>query len=313
VCAAVLLTADTSSAVRRMLPHLPQVVVGSDGVTGDLSAVRYALFPETSRIVAVRLAEALQLCRALEWVHVGHVGVEHPLFRGLLERGARLTTTRGANSHLIAQTAVLHVLAHSRRLEAWKDAQRRRAWEPHDVDDLTGQVLGVLGLGSIGARVADFGLALGMRVVGIRRRPRGDEPWEVWSLDRVDELVAIVDYLVLAAPVTDATRGVLDAERIGRLKPTAYVVNVARGALVDEWALVDALQEGRLGGAALDVFDVEPLPADSPLWSLPNVTVTPHAAGRHPVKQQRALELFAANLRRLERGEPMLNEVEVED
>lgn len=307
---ALLLSVDAVDDVRRIAAHLPLVPVDADGAHGDLSTVRCALWPETSWDVAARLAEALLSCPNLEWAHLGHVGVEHPLFATLLDRGVRLTNTRGANSHLIAQTAILHLLAHSRQLDAWKDAQRRGAWEPHDVEDLTGTVLGVLGLGTIGSQVANLGRALGMRVVGIRRRPRGDEGHEVWTLDRVDELVAIADHLVLALPVDGATRRILDVDRIGRLKPTAYVVNVARGALIDEAALVDALRRGRLAGAALDVFEVEPLPGDSPLWSMPNVTITPHAAGRSPIKRRRAMELFDENLGRFERGEPLLNLVE---
>jgi phosphoglycerate dehydrogenase-like enzyme len=148
-----------------------------------------------------------------------------------------------------------------------------------------------------------------MRAIGVRRTPRGDEPCETWPLGRLDELLALADAVVLALPLADETRHLLDARRLALMKRGAWLVNVGRGALVDEPALVEALRNGRLGGAGLDVFEVEPLPPESPLWSLPNVLVTPHNSGDAPGNLERASEIFLDNLARFVRGEPLRNEV----
>jgi phosphoglycerate dehydrogenase-like enzyme len=149
-----------------------------------------------------------------------------------------------------------------------------------------------------------------MRVIGLRRTPRGDEPCETWPLSRLYDLLPRADAVVLALPLTDATRHILDAPAIAAMKSGALVVNVGRGELVDESALVAALEKGALRGAGLDVFEREPLPPASPLWSLPGVIVTPHASGRTPGNHGRAELLFLENLARFFRGEPLHNEAE---
>ena len=171
-------------------------------------------------------------------------------------------------------------------------------------------MLGVVGLGPIGLEVARLGVALRMRTIGVRRTPRGDEPCETWPMARLDELLAQADALVLAVPLGDDTRHLLDARRLALLKRGAWLVNVGRGALVDEAALVAALQSGHLGGAGLDVFETEPLPPESPLWSMPNVIVTPHNSGDAPGNLDRAAAIFLDNLARYGRGEPLRNEVQ---
>ena len=252
---------------------------------------------------------ALRDAKQLRWLHTFSAGVDNPWFQALRARGVRLTTSSGANAVPIAQTVLLYLLALSRDLAGWQDAQKRRAWEPHEVVDLQGLTLGVVGLGPIGLEVARLGAALRMRVVGVRRSPRGDEPCETWPMARLDALLPHADALVLALPLSDDTHHLLDARRIALLKRGAWLVNVGRGALVEEAALVAALQSGQLGGAGLDVFEVEPLPDESPLWFLPNVIVTPHNSGDSPGNQVRAAEIFLDNLARFGRGEPLRNEV----
>jgi glyoxylate/hydroxypyruvate reductase A len=141
----------------------------------------------------------------------------------------------------------------------------------------------------------------------MRRTPTGDEPCTTWPISRLHELLPQVDDLVLTAPLTDETRGIVGAAELALLPRGAHVVNVGRGELLDEDALVAALQSGHLGGAALDVFVVEPLPADNPLWDLPNVIVTPHSAGTTDLSAQRAADIFADNLRRFSSGRPLRN------
>jgi len=300
-----------AAALAAAAPGVARVVVAPDGsVRGDPAAVELAffsgdVFPEHVRGFALALRDAPRL----RWLHTFSAGVDHPWFQALRARGVRLTTSSGAHAVPIAQTVLLYLLALSRGLPAWADAQRRHAWERHEIADLQGRVLGVVGLGPIGLEVARLGAAFRMRVVGVRRTPRGDEPCETWPLARLDELLALADALVLAIPLADGTRHLLDAARLARMKRGAWLVNVGRGGLVEEPALVAALREGRLGGAGLDVFETEPLPPESPLWELPNVIVTPHASGDTRENWPRACEIFLDNLGRFARGEPLRNEV----
>ncbi len=288
----------------------PRVVLRDGHVNGDVAAVEVAffsgdLFPDRVRELVLALRSAPQL----RWLHTFSAGVDNPWFQSLRARGVRLTTSSGANAVPIAQTVLLYLLALSRDLARWQDAQRRRAWERHEVRELEGLTLGVIGLGPIGLEVARLGAALRMRAIGMRRTPRGDEPCETWPMARLDELLAQVDALVLALPLSDDTVHLLDARRFALLKRGAWFVNVGRGALVDEAALVAALQSGHLGGAGLDVFEIEPLPEESPLWSMPNVIVTPHNSGDSPGNLGRAAAIFLDNLERYGRGDPLRNEV----
>ena len=291
-------------------PGASRVVLNPGGVDGDSSSVEIAffsgdLFPQRVREFVLALRDAKQL----RWLHTFSAGVDNPWFQALRARGVRLTTSSGANAVPIAQTVLLYLLALSRDLARWSDAQRRHAWETHSMVDLQGMTLGIVGLGPIGLEVARLGAALRMRVIGVRRTPRGDEPCETWSMARLDELLAQVDGLVLALPLSEDTKQVLDARRLALLKRGAWLVNVGRGGLVDEAALVAALESGQLGGAGLDVFEVEPLPPESPLWSMPNVIVTPHNSGDSPANLHRATAIFLDNLARYVRGEALCNEV----
>jgi len=298
------------AALDAAAPGVARVVLRPEACEGDPSRVEIAyfsgdLFPERVREFVLALRDAKQL----RWLHTFSAGVDNPWFQALRARGVRLTTSSGANAVPIAQTVLLYLLALSRDLASWQDAQQRRAWERHAVVDLQGLTLGVVGLGPIGLEVARLGAALRMRVVGVRRSPRGDEPCETWPIARLDALLPSADALVLALPLSDDTHHLLDARRIALLKRGAWIVNVGRGALVEEAALVAALQSGQLGGAGLDVFEVEPLPPASPLWSMPNVIVTPHNSGDSPGNQVRAAEIFLDNLARFDRGEALRNEV----
>lgn len=263
------------------------------------------LYPDRTRDAAIAALKA----EGLRWLHSFSAGVDNPFFQILIDRGVRLTTSSGAHAVPIAHTVMLYALALSRDLTGWLKDQAAKTWAPRDIEDLQGQTLGVVGLGPIGLEVARLGSAFGMRVIGVRRTPRGDEPCETWPIDRIDDLWPEVDVLVLAVPLTDETRKLVDSRALGRMKRGARLINVARGEVVDEAALIAALSEGQLGGAGLDVFEVEPLPPESPLWTMPNVIVTPHSSGTNPGNEGRATEYFLENLSRYRRGEPMRNEV----
>jgi phosphoglycerate dehydrogenase-like enzyme len=298
------------AAIERAAPGVPRIVLGPGGPSGDAARIELAffsgdVFPERSRDFVLALAKA----ERLRWLHTFSAGVDHPWFQRLRANGVRLTTSSGANAAPIAQTVLLYLLALTRGLPAWADAQRRRAWEPHAVTDLAELTLGVVGLGPIGLEVARLGRAFGMETIGLRRTPMGDEPCETWPLARLPELLPRVDALVLALPLAPETRRIVGAPELARMKPGALLVNVGRGELVDEAALVAVLASGHLGGAGLDVFEVEPLPPESALWSMPNVIVTPHSSGTSGAGHERACALFVENLGRYLRGEPLRNEV----
>ncbi len=244
-----------------------------------------------------------------QWLHVFAAGVDHPVFAEVRRRGIRLTHSAGSSATPIAHTVIMHVLALSRQARAFAVAQSAHAWVESDVADVEGRTMGIIGLGSIGTEVARLAQQFGMRVIGMRRTPQGDEPCETWSTDRLHELLPMVDVLVLTAPLTPDTLGLIGARELALLPAGAHVVNVGRGQVIDEPALAAALASGHLGGAALDVFAVEPLPTVSPLWDLPNVIITPHSAGTTPLANARAAEIFADNLGRFVRGEALRNEV----
>jgi len=291
-------------------PGVPRVVVHPDGPVGDPATATVAYF--SIDVFPQRTGDFLRAviaAKGLEWFHTMSAGVDDPFFQGLLDRGIRLTTSSGAQAVPIAHTVMLYLLALSRDFRGWLDAQQRREWQPRGVRDLQGRSLAVVGLGPIGLEVARLGAAFGMDVTGFRRGVRGDEPCRTEPIARLADALPTTEYLVVAAPLTDETRGLIDAAALRALPREAVIVNIARGELIDEAALIEALERGEIAGAALDVFETEPLPEASPLWSLPNVIVTPHSSGTSPGNFHRATEIFLENLARYVRGEPMRNEV----
>ena len=299
------------AALEAAAPATPRVILHAGGrVEGDVAAVEAVFF--SGDCYPARAPEFMGVAlgaRGLRWLHTFSAGVDHPVFRGLLARGVCVTTSSGASAPAVAQMAILFLLALARGLPAHVAAQRQHRWVPEAGEDLEGKIAAVVGLGPIGLEVVRLAQALGMRVIGVRRRPAGDEPCETWPMTRLGELLARADYVVLALPLTPDTHHLLDADAIARMRPGARLVNVGRGELLDEAALAAALREGRLGGAGLDVFEAEPLVETSPLWELPGVIVTPHVAASTPAAHHHAAELFVENLGRWVRGEPLRNEV----
>jgi phosphoglycerate dehydrogenase-like enzyme len=298
-------------ALAAVAPAMPRVVLRAGGrIDGDVAAVEVVFF--SGDCYPARAAEfmgpALQ-ATGLRWLHTFSAGVDHPVFRSLLARGVRLTTSSGASASAVAQMAILLMLALARDLPGRLAAQRERRWAPEPGEDLEGKVAAVVGLGPIGLEIARLARAFDMRVIGVRRRPVGDEPCETWPMTRLGELLGLADYVVLALPLTSDTRHVIDARALARMRPGARLVNVGRGELVDEAALAAALREGRLAGAALDVFEREPLPETSQLWDVPGVILTPHVAASTPATHHHAAELFVENLGRWVRGQALRNEV----
>ena len=269
------------------------------------------VFPDGSR----QFFSAVRKAPKLKWLHAFNVGTDHPIYAELLARGVRVTTSAGSTAEPIAQTAVMGLLALARGFPRWLDAQRSRQWNPERKllpPDLKDQTAVVVGLGRIGAEIARLARTLGLKVIGVRRSPRRAEDLvdEIVHPDSLRGLLPRCDWLVIACPLTAETRGLVNAAVIAALPKGARIVNVARGEIVDEPALIDALRRGHLAGAYLDVFETEPLPPESPLWNLPNVLVTPHNSGAASGTDQRVLEIFLDNLGRWQRGAALLNEVE---
>ncbi len=258
------------------------------------------------------LERAFAAAPRLRWVHSWAAGVDWLLFPALLERDVVLTNTRGVYGDSLAEFAFGAMLYFAKDLARMKASQRARRWEPFDVQMLRGATLGIAGYGDIGRRVAALGAAVGMKLLALRRRPersRGDALGPQ-MLTSTRALCERSDYLVLAAPLTPETRHMLGKEELAAMRPGAVLVNVGRGALVDQAALVAALQEGAIRGAALDVFETEPLPPGDPLYGLDNVLLSPHTADHTATWREEAMRCFLENLRRFRGGEPLLHVVE---
>ncbi len=265
--------------------------------------------------LARRFLGSLRNAPNLGWLHLAHAGTDAPIFGEIYRAGARLSNSSGTAAIPIAQTAIAGLLMLARDFPRWADAQRRHEWEESDPArmprDLDEQRLLVLGLGAIGNEIARLGRAIGLHVTGVRRSParEGDHVDELRPTSELAGLLPAADWLAIACPLTEETRGLIDREMLARLPDGARVLNVARGPIVDEAALIDELRSGRLGGAYLDVFEEEPLPPDSPLWDLPNVVISPHDSSSSRGNEARTNDLFLRNLEAYARGEALENEL----
>jgi phosphoglycerate dehydrogenase-like enzyme len=260
--------------------------------------------------------ELLSSMPKLAWVQQWMAGADwlrrHP---ELADADFTLTSAVGIHAVQIGEHVFAGLLALARELPAAVLAQRERRWRGFNEVapfELFGKNLLVVGVGAIGARVAELGKAFGMHVTGLRRHPdKGASGVErMVGPDGLDAALAEADAVVLTVPLTDETRGLLDARRIAAMKPGAVLVNIGRGGTVDEAALAAALADGHLRGAALDVFETEPLPTSSPLWGAPNLLITAHYAGATPRYAERAMDLALENLARYRAGEPLKNVVD---
>jgi phosphoglycerate dehydrogenase-like enzyme len=260
----------------------------------------------------------------LEWVHTGTAGVGGSLHEAMRASSVRFTNAAGIHGPPMAETVLAAILHFFRGLDFAVGGQSRGRWESRDffrgdtpVRELAGATVGILGYGGIGREIAMRLIPLHVRVLGLRRTPPREEQDELGTVllhgnEGLSRLLAESEALVVAAPETPHTRGILTREGIAALRPDAVVVNVSRGGLVDEDALVEVLREGRIRGAALDVFRTEPLPEGHPLWSLPNVLITPHVSAVSRGFWRRHNDLLLENLDRFLRGDSLRNEVDLD-
>ncbi len=267
----------------------------------------------------------------MRWIQLHSAGAEHVLDNPVADSNVAVTTSSGIHATPIAEYVLASMLAHRWRVALWTHCQRESKWPKGRWDlyarpELLGATLGIVGYGSIGREVGRLGQAFGMRVLALRRGdgrldrghsiagtgdPEGVIPERFYPPEALHSMLAECDYVVVALPLTPATTHYIGEAELRAMKPSTYLVNVARGAILDEAALVRALRDGWISGAGLDVFEQEPLPADSPLWEMENALISPHVAGFTPRYDERAVALFAENLARYLAGQPLLNQVDM--
>ena len=276
--------------------------------------------------------EQVHAAKKLRWIHSPAAAVHRLMTPEVISSDITVTSARGVHGPVVAEHVMALVFALAKRLPSAVRYQAQKKWgqsllwgETPRPRELAGATLGLVGVGSIGGEVARLASAIGMRVIAVRKSvtPEGTEGHggeqqaprlglmeRVFASDQIDSMLAQADFVVLAAPVTPATKGMINAQRLAAMRQEAYLINVARGALIDEPALLAALRDGRIAGAALDVFEQEPLPADSPFWTMDNVLLTPHSAAMTERLWDRHFELLSKNLRRFLAGEPLLEAVD---
>lgn len=307
--------------IREVLPSCQPVLMAAaaNGATLDADiawvsrdvtglSTKHEVQPDTQRFY-----DAMLSAPSLRWAHAHSAGADRPVFVQLRQRGVTVTTSSGANAAVVAQTALTGLLALARHFPQMMLAQQNKRWasliETGLPRDLSGQTVMIVGWGPIGKLLGGVLRLLGLHVVAVRQQP--SEPCdgvEMTTFADMSDVLPRTDWLVLACPLTQTTQGLINEQALSLLPHGARIVNVARGEVVDEVALIRALESGRLAGAYLDVFAHEPLHGDSPLWSLPNVIVTPHSAGFSDGNADRVFEIFLNNLGRWEKGEALVNQ-----
>jgi phosphoglycerate dehydrogenase-like enzyme len=277
----------------------------ADAVDGARALLLWDFFSTAVRDVWPRAGQ-------LTWIHVAAAGVDTLLFDELRDSDVVVTNARGVFDRPIAEFVLASVLAHAKGLHTSHDLQLRRDWQHRETLTVRGATALIVGTGAIGRETARLLRAVGMDVRGAGRTARSDDPdfGDVVASSELAAHVGWADHLVIAAPLTEATRGLVDAEILKAMKPTGHVVNVGRGPIVDERAMVDALIGGDIAGASLDVFSVEPLPPDHPLWSTPGAVISPHMSGDTVGWLDTLARQFVDNARRWLAGEPLINVVD---
>ena len=286
-------------------------------VTG--TSTKHEIHPALQQVYTL-----LRQSPALRWVHIHSAGADRQIYLDLMAKGVQVCTSSGANAQVVATVALAGILALARRFPLLWAEQQQRQWIPMMGErmprDLPGQTATVVGWGPIGQKLGSLLQALGMNVVAVRQQVQAkplaqpsaqpdNAGVEMVTFEDWQQVLPKTDWLVLACPLTPKTRQLVNAQALALMPPGAHLVNVARGEVVDEPALVAALQSGQLGGAFLDVFAHEPLPKDSPLWAMPQVMVTPHAAGHSDGNETRVAQMFLDNLSRWVKGQILRNTV----
>jgi len=311
-----LVLADPAASWLKLLGTLgPDVTVL---VSNDAARVReYA--PQADVIVngtsnPPLLSAAIPPATRARWIHSLWTGVDNVLCPEVLASPLPLTNGRGVFRRPLAEWTIGAMLYFAYRMRRMVRQQQAGVWEAFTTEEIQGKTLGIIGYGGIGSTAAELARPFGMRIVALRRRPElfGQDSLvdESFAPAKLSQMLAASDYVLLATPLTDDTRGMIGAAQIAAMKPTSVLINVGRGAVVDEAALIKALEDGKIRGAALDVFAVEPLPAGHPFYRMENVLLSPHTADHVQDFIHLAVEAFLENLKRFQAGQPLINLVD---
>ena len=288
------------AAANREVRFISKLAPGDDGLA-DVEAI-------AGTINARHLSQAPKL----KWVHSWAAGADNDLFPEMLTSPVVLTSSTGNGAIPLAEHSMLLMLMLNRNVPRWMHAQTEKRWDRFTHPELNGLTVGIFGLGNSGSDLALKAKAFHMRVLGLRRNVgrtvEGVD--QMFSMDQFHEFLSASDFVVVTTPSTPDTLGVFDAAAFKAMKPGAYFICISRGGIADDDALLQALREGWIAGAGLDAHGIEPLPADSPFWSLPNVIVTPHNGATTPGTAQRSVEIFVDNLTRYVAGQPLRNVVD---
>lgn len=288
----------------------------------DAAAIEEALQRADVAILPIDIDDRFLAAPHLRWVHCDHSGLARSARPEVFERGLIITGSAGRSAEALAQHGFYFALGLTFDAHRLFQMQEAHIWrgipDYHHRLALWGKTLGVVGFGNTGEAMAKLGKAFGMRVIASRRRAGQSHPAVDLMLstdagDSMDQLIQESDVIMIAAPLTDETYRLFSSQQFAAMKSDAYIVNMARGQLIDQDALIEALREGQIAGAGLDVTDPEPLPEDSPLWDMPNVMVTPHMTPVLPDRTQRSISVILENRNRYLRGEPLLNAITPRD
>ncbi|MBM3797547.1 MAG: D-2-hydroxyacid dehydrogenase [Acidobacteria bacterium] len=308
-----LVLANPTAHFLRLLEELPpetNVVVGNQMEMLHKRAATAEVLVNCMQPLAL-YRELFMMCPNLKWTHSLSAGVENSLFPELIASAVPLTNARGAFSRSLAEFVICGALFFDKKIAAMRRQQTEHRWVNMDVDELHGKTMGIVSYGSIGAQCAALAKAFGMKVLAMRRRPElsANDPCvdRVYGQDGLKEMMAASDFVVACSPITPKTRGLIGAAELAVMKPSAVIMNIGRGTVIVEPALVEALREQRIRGAVLDVFDTEPLPVGHPLWTLDNVLLSPHSADHTPGWTDHSMRIFVRNFLHYAAGEPLEN------
>lgn len=299
--------------VLERLPASTHLVVGNQPEMFDGVAAKADVIVNCFQPVGI-FRDTFLRCPAVQWVHSASAGVENTLFPELIDSPVPLTNARGVFSRGLGEFAIAGALFFDKKIADMRRQQAEHRWVNMEVEELHGKTMGIVSYGSIGQAVARLAKAFGMRVIAMRRRPELSEndPLvdRMYSPAELKEMMSQSDFISVCSPLTPGTRGMIGAEEIAAMKPTAVIINVGRGPVIVESALVEALQNKKIRGAVLDVFDQEPLPSGHPFYTFDNVLLSPHSADHTPNWQDLSIEFFVDNFLRYAEGKPLENIVD---
>jgi phosphoglycerate dehydrogenase-like enzyme len=304
--------AEPRLAMLRALPAGSRVVVGDTPEAFREAAPDAAVMLNWS-LDGKLFPEVLAMCPSLRWVHVRAAGLDNVLFPALVESPVVLTNSSGVFSPSLGEFALAAILYFAKDLRRMLRSQAAGIWDPFDIVEIAGQTVGILGYGDIGRAVAARVKPMGMEVLALKRNPAAaPDPLvsRIYGPAEKLDMIPRCDYLVVCAPLTPETRGMVGAAEFAAMKRDAVIVNLGRGPVIEEAAMIAALREGRIKGAALDVFDQEPLPAGHPFYSMDNVLLSPHCADHTADWLEQAMQFFLDQFARFRSGEPLRNVVE---